>query len=484
MAREGRDYADVLAEAQARGYAEADPTADVEGLDAVNKLVILARLAFGVWIDPGVRREPAGHDDAAPRAPPASPASPPRTSPPSRWKGARCACSQRRASPRTVRIEASVVPTAVPAGLAVRALRRRPEPGRGGRRAGRAGRVRGSRVPAAPPTASAVLGDLVAIARGLGSTWAGSAGRDRAIGHRGAARRRQNASRRRPAPATPSGTEAPDDLARPGRAPSSSSATASSCPSATRRPSSPSARARRRSCHARRLGAALGAAQPPPQDRGPEPDRQLQGPGHGRRGREGARGGGPERDLRLDRQHLGVGRRLRRRRRARVRRGPAGRQDRRRQAAPGARLRRPGDLASAATSTTRCAWSARCPSRTSTRSRSSTPSTRSASRARRPPRSRSATTWAARRTSWRSRSATPATSAPTGAASASTATPAASDARPADVGLPGGRRRAARRAATRSSTRRPSPPRSGSATRRPGTGDRGPGRVRRAGSMP
>ena len=48
----GRDYGDVLAEAQARGYAEADPTADVEGLDAVNKLVILARLAFGAWIDP------------------------------------------------------------------------------------------------------------------------------------------------------------------------------------------------------------------------------------------------------------------------------------------------------------------------------------------------------------------------------------------------------------------------------------------------
>ena len=52
MARDGRAYADVLAEAQARGYAEADPTADVEGLDAVNKLVILARLAFGAWIDP------------------------------------------------------------------------------------------------------------------------------------------------------------------------------------------------------------------------------------------------------------------------------------------------------------------------------------------------------------------------------------------------------------------------------------------------
>jgi homoserine dehydrogenase len=53
MTEEGRDYADVLAAAQAAGYAEADPTGDVEGHDAVNKLVILARLAFGVWLEPG-----------------------------------------------------------------------------------------------------------------------------------------------------------------------------------------------------------------------------------------------------------------------------------------------------------------------------------------------------------------------------------------------------------------------------------------------
>ena len=48
----GRDYDEVLKEAQAKGYAEFDPTADVEGLDALNKLVILVRLAFGAWIDP------------------------------------------------------------------------------------------------------------------------------------------------------------------------------------------------------------------------------------------------------------------------------------------------------------------------------------------------------------------------------------------------------------------------------------------------
>ena len=43
----GRDYGEALAEAQARGYAEADPTADVEGYDAVAKTLILAALVFG-----------------------------------------------------------------------------------------------------------------------------------------------------------------------------------------------------------------------------------------------------------------------------------------------------------------------------------------------------------------------------------------------------------------------------------------------------
>jgi homoserine dehydrogenase len=46
MTDEGRDFAEVLKEAQARGYAEADPTLDVEGLDSAHKLQILAMLAF------------------------------------------------------------------------------------------------------------------------------------------------------------------------------------------------------------------------------------------------------------------------------------------------------------------------------------------------------------------------------------------------------------------------------------------------------
>jgi Homoserine dehydrogenase len=44
----GRDFEDVLAEAQALGYAEADPTFDVEGIDAAHKLCILASIAFGI----------------------------------------------------------------------------------------------------------------------------------------------------------------------------------------------------------------------------------------------------------------------------------------------------------------------------------------------------------------------------------------------------------------------------------------------------
>jgi len=48
MREKGRDFADVLAEAQALGYAEADPTFDVEGVDAAHKLTILASIAFGI----------------------------------------------------------------------------------------------------------------------------------------------------------------------------------------------------------------------------------------------------------------------------------------------------------------------------------------------------------------------------------------------------------------------------------------------------
>ncbi len=62
MREQKREFADVLAEAQALGYAEADPATDIDGIDAAHKLAILAALAFGhpvrfdaVYVE-GIRR--------------------------------------------------------------------------------------------------------------------------------------------------------------------------------------------------------------------------------------------------------------------------------------------------------------------------------------------------------------------------------------------------------------------------------------------
>ena len=52
MKNEGSAFVEALAEAQKKGYAEANPTADVEGIDAARKVVILAALAFGKLISP------------------------------------------------------------------------------------------------------------------------------------------------------------------------------------------------------------------------------------------------------------------------------------------------------------------------------------------------------------------------------------------------------------------------------------------------
>jgi len=51
MTEEGKDFEEALREAQRLGYAEADPSLDVEGTDAAHKLTILASLAFGTWVD-------------------------------------------------------------------------------------------------------------------------------------------------------------------------------------------------------------------------------------------------------------------------------------------------------------------------------------------------------------------------------------------------------------------------------------------------
>jgi len=171
MARDGRSYPAVLADAQARGYAEADPAGDVEGDDAVNKLVILARLAFGRWLDPGSigRRPPTVRGwgspgivgvtdselDAASRV----------------GLSIRLLATAARAGDG---IAAAVLPTAVPAD------------GSFGRTDGVTNRIEVTATPlgtvelsgpgaGGEATSSAVLGDLHAVARELSSTWAGLA---------------------------------------------------------------------------------------------------------------------------------------------------------------------------------------------------------------------------------------------------------------------------------------------------------------------
>lgn len=52
MQEAGLDYASALAEAQSLGYAEADPTLDINGWDAAHKAIILASLAYGFWLSP------------------------------------------------------------------------------------------------------------------------------------------------------------------------------------------------------------------------------------------------------------------------------------------------------------------------------------------------------------------------------------------------------------------------------------------------
>jgi homoserine dehydrogenase len=62
MKAEGADFAEVLRDAQAQGYAEAEPSLDVDGFDSMHKIGILASLAHGFWIQPasihveGIRR--------------------------------------------------------------------------------------------------------------------------------------------------------------------------------------------------------------------------------------------------------------------------------------------------------------------------------------------------------------------------------------------------------------------------------------------
>ena len=170
MTDEGRDYGDVLAAAQAAGFAEADPTGDVEGHDAVNKLVILARLAFGEWLQSGTIPTTADEGPGAGR--PGITGVTPGDIDSARSRGdvVKLIAAASREGDGSVR--ASVLATPVPEGSAF------------GRTAGVLNRIEIEAEPVGTvafsgpgaggaATSSAVLGDLVAIARGLGSTWAG-----------------------------------------------------------------------------------------------------------------------------------------------------------------------------------------------------------------------------------------------------------------------------------------------------------------------
>ncbi len=164
MATNGSSYETALAAAQAAGYAEADPAGDVEGGDAADKLVILARLAFGGWLDrASVATGTPGRlgitgvtaDDLARAA--------------ERGEALRllASASRRAASgPLVASVGTEAVPADTPLG-ATGGVRNRLEietdrlgwigiegPGAGG-----------------AATAAAVLADLAAVAAGRGSTW-------------------------------------------------------------------------------------------------------------------------------------------------------------------------------------------------------------------------------------------------------------------------------------------------------------------------
>ena len=172
MAHEGRPYDDVLIDAQELGYAEADPTGDVEGDDAVNKLVILARLAFDRWLDPATvgRRPPTARGTGRPGITGVTD----QELEGAAALGLTIKLLATASAGAEGAVEAAVIPTAVPADSPfgwTDGVRNRveieAEPlgsiGFGGPGAGGAA------------TSSAVLGDLVAVARGLGPTWAGLA---------------------------------------------------------------------------------------------------------------------------------------------------------------------------------------------------------------------------------------------------------------------------------------------------------------------
>lgn len=175
-------YAAALADAQQRGYAEADPAGDVEGLDAVNKLVILARLAFDRWLDPGAITTTPDAGAGVAAGPGITTVSLADTRDAAAvGRVIRLIATAERGPDEAIRaaVLATAVPTETPLGR-TEGVRNRIEVD-----ATPVGRV-GFDGPGAggAATSSAVLGDLIAIARSAGSTWgarppAGTTGPDR-----------------------------------------------------------------------------------------------------------------------------------------------------------------------------------------------------------------------------------------------------------------------------------------------------------------
>ncbi|HET9520953.1 MAG TPA: homoserine dehydrogenase [Candidatus Limnocylindrales bacterium] len=171
MTDEGRSYDEVLAAAQAAGYAEADPAGDVEGHDAVNKLVILARLAFGAWIEPSEVATAAANGPGHGR-PGITGVTAADIAVAAAEGGVIKLLAVADRDEGRAGIRASVLPTRVPATSPL------------GRTAGVLNRIEIDAEPVGTvafegpgaggaATSSAVLGDLLAIARDAGSTWAG-----------------------------------------------------------------------------------------------------------------------------------------------------------------------------------------------------------------------------------------------------------------------------------------------------------------------
>ena len=180
MREQKREFAEVLAEAQKLGYAEADPSFDIDGIDAAHKLAILAALAFGRPVDFGAVHVEGIRDVSRARHRVGRGARLPHQAAGHRAAG------RRRAS--STRVHPCMVPVAAPIARVDGVFNAVVAEGDFVGRVVLEGRGAG-----AGPTASAVVADLIDIARGpahagLGRG-GGGAGRD-ALGADGPARRR------------------------------------------------------------------------------------------------------------------------------------------------------------------------------------------------------------------------------------------------------------------------------------------------------